>query len=52
MATLALSPTPKLTSVGTHVLHFGGAVHYSVDEGDPFDYDAAIDMTYNLTVTP
>jgi hypothetical protein len=39
-------------SIGTHVLHFGGAVHFAVAEGDPFDYDAAIDMTYNLTVAP
>jgi hypothetical protein len=27
-------------------------VHFAVAEGDPFDYDAAIDMTYNLTVAP
>jgi hypothetical protein len=37
---------------GQHTLHFGGAFHLSVVEGDPFDFDAAVDMTYNLTVAP
>jgi hypothetical protein len=43
-----LEPLPT----GQHVLHFGGAFHLAVAEGDPFDYDAAVDMTYNLTVAP
>jgi hypothetical protein len=34
---------------GQHVLHYGGTFHFAVAEGDPFDYDAAVDMTYNLT---
>ena len=37
-------------SSGAHTLRFGGAFHFSVVEGDPFDFDAAIDTTYNLTV--
>ena len=37
-------------SAGTHELHFGGRVHYSEAEGDPFTFDAAIDMTYIITV--
>ncbi len=37
---------------GQHVLHFGGEFHFATSEGDPFDFDAALDMTYNLTVAP
>jgi hypothetical protein len=45
---VCLHPLP----VGTHVLRFGGEVHYSIADGDAFDYEASIDMTYNLTVAP
>jgi hypothetical protein len=31
------------------VLHIEGAFHFAVAEGDPFDLDLAVDMTYNLT---
>jgi hypothetical protein len=37
-------------SVGTHTIHIGGAFHFSVAEGDPFDFDAAADVTYHITV--
>ena len=43
---LMLHPLP----VGTHTIHFGGAYHLSVAEGDPFDFDGAADTTYYLTV--
>ncbi len=43
---------PRPPTPGSHVLHFGGAVHFAIAEGDPFDFDATIDMTYNLTVVP
>jgi hypothetical protein len=33
-----------------HTIHFGGAFHFAISEGDPFDFDASIDMTYNLIV--
>jgi hypothetical protein len=36
-------------STGQHVLHYGGGFHFSVAEGDDFDLDVAVDMTYNLT---
>lgn len=35
---------------GTHVLHYTGNFHFAIAEGDPFDFDAALDMTYNLNV--
>jgi len=38
----------KPLAPGPHVLHIEGAFHFSVEEGDPFDFDAAIDTTYNL----
>jgi hypothetical protein len=38
----------KPLAAGEHVLHIEGAFHFSVAEGDPFDFDAAIDMTYHL----
>ena len=38
-------------SVGRHTIQYGGAFHFSVAEGDPFDWDAQVDMTYNLNVT-
>jgi len=37
-------------STGQHTLHFGGAFHFSIAEGDGFDFDAAINMTYHITV--
>lgn len=43
---LILHPLPP----GTHTIHFGGAIHLSVAEGDPFDADVGADMTYHLTV--
>jgi hypothetical protein len=41
-----LEPLPK----GEYTIHYGGALHYSVADGDGFDYDASLDMTYHLTV--
>jgi hypothetical protein len=35
---------------GEYTIHYGGALHYSQAGGDGFDYDASIDMTYQLTV--
>jgi hypothetical protein len=35
---------------GEHTIQYGGAFHFSVAEGDPFDLDVAMDMTYHLTV--
>jgi hypothetical protein len=35
---------------GAHTIHYGGGLHFAIDEGDPFDLDASIDMTYELTV--
>jgi hypothetical protein len=35
---------------GVHTLHYSGAFHFSVAEGDPFDFDAALDTTYTLIV--
>ena len=37
-------------SRGKHTLHFGGAFHFSIAEGDDFDFDASLDITYLLTV--
>lgn len=37
-------------SAGTHTLHISGAFHFSVDEGDPFDFDASADLIYHLNV--
>ncbi len=39
-------------SVGRHTIQYGGEFHFSTAEGDPFDYDAQVDMTYNLTILP
>lgn len=39
-----------LSAGSTHVINYGGRFHFSVAEGDPFDFDAGVDMTYNLTV--
>ena len=40
----------KQLKKGNHTLHFGGSFHFSVAEGDPFDFDASIDQTYHLTI--
>ena len=40
----------KPLHIGAHVLHYTGNFHFAVSEGDPFDFDAAVDMTYNLNV--
>lgn len=37
-------------SHGSHTIHYSGDFHFAISEGDPFDFDAAIDMTYNITV--
>lgn len=37
-------------SRGTHIIRITGAFHFSVAEGDPFDFDAAADVTYHITV--
>jgi hypothetical protein len=37
-------------STGTHTIHVGGDFHFSVAEGDPFDFDAVADTTYVITV--
>lgn len=38
---------PLLT--GTHILHYTGAFHFTL-ANDGFDFDASVDMTYNITV--
>jgi len=43
---LLLHPLSK----GNHTIHFGGAFHFSVADGDPFDNDFAVDTTFHLTV--
>ena len=43
---LMLAPLSK----GQHTIHFGGSFHFSVAEGDPFDGDFLLDMTYHITV--
>lgn len=40
----------KPLSRGTHTLHYGGEFFFSVANGDPFDFVANIDMTYNIRV--
>jgi hypothetical protein len=37
-------------SRGDHTIHFGGAFHFSIAEGDEFDADFGYDTTHNLTV--
>ena len=41
-----LSPLSR----GTHTIHIGGAFHFAVAEGDPYDFDAEADVTYHITV--
>lgn len=43
---LRLTPLPK----GVYTLHYGGSIHFSTAEGDPFDFDGSIDITYHLIV--
>ena len=43
-----LAPLPA----GTHTLHFTGGIKTSVANGDPFDSESELDITYNLTVMP
>jgi hypothetical protein len=45
---LMLTPLSK----GEHTLHIAGAFHFSVDEGDPFDLDLPLDVTFHVTVSP
>ena len=33
---------------GRHIIHYSGAFHFAIAEGDPFDFDASLDMTYHL----
>lgn len=35
---------------GSHTIHYSGDFHFAVAEGDPFDFDAPLDMTYHITV--
>lgn len=37
-------------SRGTHTLRISGGFHFSIAEGDPFDFDASADVTYHITV--
>ncbi len=37
-------------SGGQHTLHYASMYHFSVDDGDPFDGDFGLDMTYHITV--
>jgi len=43
---LMLHPLSK----GVHTIHFGGTIHLSVADGDPFDGDFGFDTTHVLTV--
>jgi hypothetical protein len=45
---LMLAPLSR----GEHTLHIAGAFHFSTDEGDPFDLDLPIDVTFHITVSP
>lgn len=37
-------------SAGPHTIHYSGAYHFAIAEGDPFDADFGLDMTYHLAV--
>ena len=37
---------------GSHTIHFTGALTLSVANGDPFDLDFRLDITYHVTVAP
>lgn len=43
---LAVLPLPR----GSHTIHITGNFHFATAEGDPFDFDAAADVTYRITV--
>lgn len=45
---LLLLPLPK----GDHNIHFSGRFVFSTANGDPFDYNFKLDITYNLKVEP
>jgi len=45
---LMLTPRSK----GVHTIHIRGAFHLSVEEGDPFNFDASAEATFRLTVGP
>jgi hypothetical protein len=40
----------KPLSKGEHTIRFGETWHFSVAEGDPFDFDGGFDITYHITV--
>jgi hypothetical protein len=40
----------KPLSKGSHTLHYSGNIHFAVAEGDPYDFDGSLDMTYHLNV--
>jgi hypothetical protein len=42
---LMLRPLSK----GAHTIHYGGAFHFSMAEGDPFNWDGPLDMTYHVS---
>lgn len=37
-------------SAGTHTIKITRSFHFSVAEGDPFDFAAFADMTFHVTV--
>ena len=39
-------------SAGSHTIHFIGALTLSVANGDPFDLDFRLDISYHLTLAP
>ena len=43
---IMLAPLSK----GRHTIHFGGAFHFSIAEGDDSNLDLPLDMTYHLIV--
>jgi hypothetical protein len=40
----------KSLSKGLHTVRIQGSFHFAVAEGDPFDFDAEVDLTYRITV--
>lgn len=40
----------KPLAKGKHTIRIQGSFHFSVAEGDPFDFDAVADVTYRITV--
>ena len=43
---------PPFSGGSHHTLHFGGAFHFSIAEGDDFNADFGFEGTYHLTVAP